>query len=202
MDNNSQAGTVCSFPDGEVDVRALRDLTGPIERNADGSYDPSGILLGLEAYSQEEYDARTAQRNAARLTPGSGNDVQETGVVVYSTSSENQNEAGWWTAEEYEQWLEAEKEQLQALVGSGARSYTPSEGWFSWTQERVDEAIAGYEEILEKIRAGWRYYMDEITGLTQLTAPPETGPAQQDSEASTATVLLQGDGGSDTVEKF
>lgn len=201
VDNNSQAGTVCSFPDGEVDVRALRDLSGPIERNADGSYDPSGILLGLEAYSQEEFDARTAQRNAARLTPGSGNDVQETGVAVYSTSAENQNEAGWWTAEEYEQWLEAEKEQLQALVGSGARSYTPSEGWFSWTQERVDEAIAGYEEILEKIRAGWRYYMDEITGLTQLTAPPETDSAQRDSEALPATVLLQVGGGSDTVEQ-
>jgi len=42
---------------GTVDVRAVRDLSQPIQ-NPDGSTDPSGILLGLERVSQAEFDAR------------------------------------------------------------------------------------------------------------------------------------------------
>ena len=59
VDLNSSAGTAVQFSDGEVDVYAVRDLTGPILRNPDGSFDPSGRLTGLRAATQEEFDART-----------------------------------------------------------------------------------------------------------------------------------------------
>lgn len=55
------AGTVMQFPDGEVDVYGVRDLSAPIVRNADGSFDPSGTLLGLREATQEEFDARTRE---------------------------------------------------------------------------------------------------------------------------------------------
>lgn len=56
-----EAGTVMQFPDGEVDVYGVRDLSAPIVRNADGSFDPSGTLLGLREATKEEYDARTRE---------------------------------------------------------------------------------------------------------------------------------------------
>ena len=59
VDLDSSAGTAVQFIDGEVDVYAVRDLTGPILRNPDGSFDPSGRLTGLRAATQEEFDART-----------------------------------------------------------------------------------------------------------------------------------------------
>ncbi len=43
--------------EGAVDVQAIRDYSD-IERNLDGSYNPSGNLIGLESLSQEEFDAR------------------------------------------------------------------------------------------------------------------------------------------------
>ena len=55
------AGTVMQFPDGEVDVYGVRDLSAPIVRNADGSFDPSGTLLGLREATKEEFDARTRE---------------------------------------------------------------------------------------------------------------------------------------------
>ena len=61
----------------------------------------------------------------------------------------------WWTAEEYETWLEQEKKNLQDMIGE--RSYTASTGWFTWDQKKVDEAIALYEEILENIKKGALY---------------------------------------------
>ncbi len=58
----------------------------------------------------------------------------------------------WWTPEEYEAWLENEKAELQSIIGS--QSYTPSTGWFTWTQEKVDETIAQYEQTLQDLRNG------------------------------------------------
>lgn len=58
-DEGEFAGTVVSYSDGEVDVHAVRDLSGDIIRNADGTFDPSGVLTGVEAYSPEEFNSRT-----------------------------------------------------------------------------------------------------------------------------------------------
>ncbi|MDO4355496.1 MAG: M56 family metallopeptidase [Clostridia bacterium] len=59
---HTTTGTLCQFPDGEVDVRAVRDVSQPIWRNADGTFDPSGTLVGLEACSEEEFAQRTPIR--------------------------------------------------------------------------------------------------------------------------------------------
>lgn len=61
----------------------------------------------------------------------------------------------WWTAEDYAVWLEEEKQVLQSIIGE--RGYTSGEGWFTWDQKRVDEAIALYESILENIKNGALY---------------------------------------------
>lgn len=60
-----------------------------------------------------------------------------------------ENAVDWWTAEEYAAWLENEKKELQTIIGS--KGWTPSTGWFTWTQERVDETIRKYEETLRDI---------------------------------------------------
>ncbi len=61
-------------------------------------------------------------------------------------------EVEWWTAEEYAQWLEQEKKDLQECLGE--RAWTSSDGWFTWTQEKIDETIEMYEHTLEEIEDG------------------------------------------------
>lgn len=68
----------------------------------------------------------------------------------------------WWTAEEYEAWLDNEKAEMQSILGS--KSWTPSTGEFVWTQERIDETIAQYEHVLDQIRAGERIYKPKFYG--------------------------------------
>ncbi len=58
----------------------------------------------------------------------------------------------WWTAEEYAAWLEQEKTALQSIIGE--RGWNPTDGWYTWTQELVDETIAKYEQTLKDIQAG------------------------------------------------
>ncbi len=61
-------------------------------------------------------------------------------------------EVEWWTEEEYAQWLEQEKEDLQDCLGQ--RAWTNADGWFTWTQEKIDQTIEMYEQVLEEIENG------------------------------------------------
>ncbi len=63
----------------------------------------------------------------------------------------------WWTAEEYEAWLRQEKEELQSLVGTGSGWYDAQGTLHVFTQEVVDQTIAGYEKTLQEIKAGKRH---------------------------------------------
>ena len=182
---DGKAGICLQFTDGEIDVYAVRDLSRPIVRRADGSFDPSGVLTGLRAATQAEFDARTARIREAdqravtivydaadegeaistvMLTGTEADDfaytVEEAGDAVYTIRLEDalsgaqQPEIVWWTAEEYAAWMEQERIAMQALVDEGVRGWTNSDGWFTWTQEKLDEVMARYQQTLEAIRGG------------------------------------------------
>jgi len=61
-------------------------------------------------------------------------------------------EITWWTYDEYKEWLDNEKIQLQSMIGE--KGWNPTEGWYILTQQRVDETIKMYEHILEEIKNG------------------------------------------------
>lgn len=72
-EDGGQAGNDFFNPDGVVDVYAVRDLSSPA-RSADGSYDPSGTLTGVEAFSEAEFAARNieALQNSPQTTASTG----------------------------------------------------------------------------------------------------------------------------------
>ena len=61
----------------------------------------------------------------------------------------------WWTYDEYKAWLENEKVQLQSMLGERGSVNGGEE--FVWTQEKIDETIALYEETLQDIKNGMMY---------------------------------------------
>lgn len=178
VDLNSRAGTAVQFSDGEVDVYAVRDLSGPILRNPDGSFDPSGRLTGLRAATQEEFDARTrsmAADDERAVTSQTSQAISQVTIeadtvtwdrspaYVYTVTDDGSSQAVelsdgldivWWTAEEYEAYVAQQREGMAQLVAEGASAWTNHDGWFVWTQERMDEAMALYEQTLSEIRRG------------------------------------------------
>ena len=91
----------------------------------------------------------------------------------------------WWTAEEYAKWLDEEKEVLQSMIGE--KAYTGGDGWFVWTQEKVDETIALYEDNLQKIKDGMKLSKssDDAVGITMAYSPENIEYAKQEAEMVT-----------------
>ena len=60
----------------------------------------------------------------------------------------------WWTVDEFESYMAQTRKDLEELVQNGERGYTSTDGWFTWTQEKVEETMAVYEEMLDELKRG------------------------------------------------
>lgn len=81
-------------------------------------------------------------------------------------ASSGWDDVEWWTAEEYAAWLEQEKVALQSIIDE--QGWNPTEGWYTWTQEMVDKAIARYEQTLKDIQAGQKISKPMADGDTMI----------------------------------
>lgn len=106
-------------------------------------------------------------------------------VNIRKDESLSSSDVEWWTAEEYAKWLDEEKEVLQSMIGE--KAYTGGDGWFVWTQEKVDETIALYEDNLQKIKDGMKLSKssDDAVGITMAYSPENIEYAKQEAETVT-----------------
>lgn len=106
-------------------------------------------------------------------------------VNIREDESLSSSDVEWWTAEEYAKWLDEEKEVLQSMIGE--KAYTGGDGWFVWTQEKVDETIALYEDNLQKIKDGMKLSKssDDAVGITMAYSPENIEYTKQEAETVT-----------------
>ena len=106
-------------------------------------------------------------------------------VNIREDESLSSSDVEWWTAEEYAKWLDEEKEVLQSMIGE--KAYTGGDGWFVWTQEKVYETIALYEDNLQKIKDGMKLSKssDDAVGITMAYSPENIEYAKQEAETVT-----------------
>lgn len=57
----------------------------------------------------------------------------------------------WMSYDEYKAWLSDTRKELDALAKEGAVGWTPEDGAFPWTKEKVDALLAEYEAVLKDI---------------------------------------------------
>ena len=78
----------------------------------------------------------------------------------------------WWTAEEYEAWMNEQKNEMEALIGTGVGWYDGQGVFHEFTQESVDAMMDDYKETLENIKKGVLYSKDSGDGDTYSMIPP------------------------------
>lgn len=128
--------------------------------------------------SSLEKNTETAQENGETT-------VALNEVNIREDESLSSSDVEWWTAEEYAKWLDEEKEVLQSMIGE--KAYTGGDGWFVWTQEKVDETIALYEDNLQKIKDVMKLSKssDDAVGITMAYSPENIEYAKQEAETVT-----------------
>ena len=128
--------------------------------------------------SSLEKNTETAQENGETTVALNEVNIREDDPLSSS-------DVEWWTAEEYAKWLDEEKEVLQSMIGE--KAYTGGDGWFVWTQEKVDETIALYEDNLQKIKDGMKLSKssDDAVGITMAYSPENIEYAKQEAETVT-----------------
>lgn len=128
--------------------------------------------------SSLEKNTETAQENGETT-------VALNEVNIREDEPLSSSDVEWWTAEEYAKWLDEEKEVLQSMIGE--KAYTGGDGWFVWTQEKVDETIALYEDNLQKIKDGMKLSKssDDVVGITMAYSPENIEYAKQEAETVT-----------------
>ncbi|MGG6310094.1 M56 family metallopeptidase [Paenibacillus macerans] len=181
---DEQAGVGQSMTEGSVDLYAVYEhgqLIG-IQKRSQAEFDRNTaekeqLQQEIAAERKELGVQDGAEFSYANESKGGTQSTVETGsAVVYSYTDETgetrisadggktwtsqqeydkaypKHEVVWWTYDEYKAWLEEEKKSLPSIIGS--KGWNPSDGWYVWTQEKVDETIAMYERTLEDIKNG------------------------------------------------
>ena len=164
-------------------IAAIYDDNGGIytdEKAEDGVYlnirrDSSGKVSGAMIITRQEF-RELADRHMNAIVPSEDSNTLMSyknpidGRTYYSfddgktfeplTDAEFEalyptQDVEWWTYDGYKAWLENEKIVLQNMLGE--RGWTSGDGDFIWTQEKIDETIAFYEDILKEIQNGVMY---------------------------------------------
>lgn len=78
----------------------------------------------------------------------------------------------WWTADEYEAWMNEQKKEMESLIGTGDGWYDGQGVFHEFTQESVDTMMDSYKETLESIKKGVLYSKDDGDGDTYSMIPP------------------------------
>ncbi len=107
-------------------------------------------------------------------------------------NKDHDNNIEWWTYDEYKEWLENEKVQLPDIIGE--KGWSKIQGEFVWTQEKVDETIKMYEDILEEIQNGILYSKsDEDGGYSMAINYDDIKMGTSSKELSLSIKLLDGE---------
>ena len=108
----------------------------------------------------------------------------------------------WWTVEEFEAYMAQTRKELEEMAQTGERGYTSTDGWFTWTQEKVEETMAVYEEMLDELGHGVKISkpfgsLSEGTDIV-ISKEPDSVASHHESTLmidTDATLYLEKDGG-------
>ena len=93
-------------------------------------------------------------------------------VRYFSMHLEYSFDVQWWTADEYEAWMNEQKKEMESLIGTGDGWYDGEGVFHEFTQESVAAMMDSYKGTLESIKKGVLYSKDNGDGDTYSMIPP------------------------------
>lgn len=89
-------------------------------------------------------------------------------------------EPDWYSDEEYQKYAEKQKEEYRSLLGEWG--YNPTDGWYEWDEERIEEACRQLDENLEFIKNGGKISKPDTDGTVFMTSFSKFDMSDSDEE--------------------
>ena len=102
-------------------------------------------------------DAFVSSEDSLVLSTDTAEDSAYSYVVYNEETSTSESDVlpiEWWTVDEFENYMAQTRKDLEEMAQTGERGYTSTDSWFTWTQEKVEETMAVYEEMLAELKRG------------------------------------------------
>lgn len=90
-------------------------------------------------------DAFVSSEDSLVLSTDTAEDSAYSYVVYNEETSTSESDVlpiEWWTVDEFENYMAQTRKDLEEMAQTGERGYTSTDGWFTWTQEKVEETMA------------------------------------------------------------
>ncbi|WP_410772106.1 M56 family metallopeptidase [Fontibacillus sp. BL9] len=144
----------------EARTKEKEEIQSTVMELAEGGAAENNQIQGADQAQAENMANASSITTQVIISTGSEKEegkISLDGGLTWLTQTEYEakypaSKVEWWTYDDYKDWLEQEKKELSTIIGS--RGWNPTDGWYTWTQEKVDEAVAMYEGILEDIKNG------------------------------------------------
>lgn len=154
----------------------------------DGSSDPHDvqqIAEECEKLEKEKNDLLAEFQNTAERRATLEKRIEQTEVLLAEYEAALQKifyEWEWWTAEEYEKWIEEQEKELESLIGTGSGYYDKQGEFHTFTRENVDATIGLYRATLEQIKNGVKVSKPSYDGAILMQSITKDG--EQELEKS------------------
>lgn len=148
----------------------------------DGSSDPHDvqqIAEECEKLEKEKNDLLAEFRDTAERRATLEERIEQTEALlaeyeaVLAEITAGSSEWEWWTAEEYEKWIEEQEKELESLIGTGNGWYDKEGEFHTFTRESVDEILAMYRATLEQIKKGVKVSKPSDDGAVLMQSLPK-----------------------------
>lgn len=166
--------------DEEIRYTAARlaEFQAALEELRNGSPDPAEeqrLDAECEQLKKERDDLLAERQDAAERRQTLAEQLEQIEAVIaeFQAAIEKTAEWQWWTAEEYEKWIEEQEKEMESLIGTGSGWYDKEGKLHTFTRESMNEILAEYRATLEEIKKGVKVSKPDDDGAVLMQTLPK-----------------------------
>lgn len=168
--------TEAALDERQVALEKMREKTGSRNSEEYRALTEERDRLLDELLELDERQSALKEERESLLAESRGLDEQRSALIEeMERRTALSAEWEWWTAEEYEKWIEEQEKEMESLIGTGSGWYDKQGKLHEFTRESVNDILAQYRATLEEIKRGVRVSKPDKDGAVLMQSLPEDG---------------------------